>query len=1647
MAQFIFASIYNYNTTGTVPLLETFLLCLDKFFVDEVIGWLIYSLGFTCMLCLKLLSLLVQWWLPIIAHFWIGYDPGSYNPHAWMLDKPPPNEIPILAWTDVYYAYQNPVLYKFDVRYMILSGYCLYPWFNFLSTGSTAAFYTSYIRALNLGYEQLHKPTTWLLTYVKAWPPDGLILGSLLFAIMIIAELKVVVSVLLSVLKGKLQETWQHTSFTNVPILLSTIPVIINQLFMLLRRQLYCQQRKLIALSTFVYNATAASAATSFKFDSDSVEIVLDNSANTHIWNRLEDFVEGTMTYLSDDNNLGVVTIGDSESRPVAVGTVVLTLMDNEGIESNITLEETLYFPSSPVNVLGVTKLGEQLNDPEGTWIKTGWRGSTFSWNFNQHQLDFSHSINKLPVVSVKVGYDTFESFCTLFERAGAMFEPPTLSSCRTMLPTDTSQDLCYLTATNTNQDSVIRHRFALPSSLSGPPFKIGDRAVLTHNGGVHQVVDIMNVNLNEATSTYKYDVALRDGSIMEVTKEFLSPMDEHDFALLPIELQDVQAHINHLDPETVEALLNPALKSEEVLEFIAWHVRAGHLPFSVMANLCDAGQLPKRFKKIALDKKVVCPSCVFGKCKRKPWRTKGPHGTIRRDTETEPGDRTSIDHLISAQPGLVPRLDGRHTRERINSATVFIDHVSGLSYSHLQTSADNVQTVEAKAGYERFAASHNVNIKSYHADNGIFAEQAFTDVVHDSNQTITFCAVGAHHQNGIVERHIQTLTHGTRTNLLHAQRRWPEAIGTILWPFAWKDFEFRYNHFKLDKDGKSPMNKFTKTDVQGDLRKCHPFGCPVFVLEAKLQNHLAILPKWDPRARVGVYLGHSPCHAGSVALVLNPKTLHVSPQYHVVFDDEFSTVPFMKNGEVPPHWSDLVKQSTELATDEDFDLATTWANDFINDQATSVAEEGFGNASDMLLNQPMQDIPQLEPTVPEEATQREVTFSEADIEPEAIPLEEPVNVLPVENTLPTAEEAPTIQPTLNPMLMPTMPDLNDLTSRRSKRTPKPSRAARESSDPRVRRMFSLFTACVAYASCLTSTIATDPSLRPKSIIQRIALHTELVNTHFDGTINQLHHAVLSTVAGDNDTYTLKEMLQQDDKNEFIKAMLKEVVDHENRDHWTVMERSAKPKEMKSILSVWSFKRKRSPDGRILKYKARLCAHGGMQTWGVNYWETYAPVVNWLSIRTLLALSVIHNFETRSIDFVLAFPQADLTVDIYMEMPYGFDYEGRKGLILKLNKNLYGLKDASRTFWTMLKDGLETRGYENQSQSDPCVFLGKDSIVLVYVDDLVVFQRKGSSATDDLIKNLQEGNEAFVFTDDGDLNKYLGVEIKKHANGSIEMTQPHLIERFLEVIGIDEKVNPRPTPAIKPLLHKDIGGLLRKHVWNYRQAIGMANYLQMITRPELSMAVHQAARYCIDPKLMHERSIYRLGKYLQGTKDKGIIFKPDPSRGLECYVDADFAGGWNKADANNAEAVMSRTGYVLMYAGCPLTWCSKLQTEVALSTTEAEYIALSQAIREVIPLIQLLKEINEVFPIDLPTPKVRCKVWEDNNGCITLAKEHKFSPRTKHIAIKYHHFRQHVKDGTLEILPIDTKEQIADIFTKPLDESLFIYLRLLLNGW
>merc|ERR1739841_448567 len=178
------------------------------------------------------------------------------------------------------------------------------------------------------------------------------------------------------------------------------------------------------------------------------------------------------------------------------------------------------------------------------------------------------------------------------------------------------------------------------------------------------------------------------------------------------------------------------------------------------------------------------------------------------------------------------------------------------------------------------------------------------------------------------------------------------------------------------------------------------------------------------------------------------------------------------------------------------------------------------------------------------------------------------------------------------------------------------------------------------------------------------------------------------------------------------------------------------------------------------------------------------------------------------------------------------------------------------------------------------------------------------------------------------------------------------------------------------------------------------------------MAVHQVARFSNEPKLSHEKAIMRICRYLFGTKDKGIIFKPDKSKGLELFVDAEFAGNWKNADQDSPENCFSRSGYTIKYNNCCVLWKSSLQTEITLSTAESEYVTLSQALRSVLPIINLLKEFQVVFPeISLPQPKVHCKVFEDNAACIKMAQSEKFTPRTKHIALKYHWFKQYEKSG------------------------------------
>jgi hypothetical protein len=539
------------------------------------------------------------------------------------------------------------------------------------------------------------------------------------------------------------------------------------------------------------------------------------------------------------------------------------------------------------------------------------------------------------------------------------------------------------------------------------------------------------------------------------------------------------------------------------------------------------------------------------------------------------------------------------------------------------------------------------------------------------------------------------------------------------------------------------------------------------------------------------------------------------------------------------------------------------------------------------------------------------------------------------------------------------------------------------------------------------------------------------------------------SATSDPDTMYWHQAMQEPDKAEFIKAAEAEVKSHVDNEHVELVRRDQLPKGTKVLSSVWSMKRKRRILSReVYKWKARLNAHGGQQEHGINFWETYSPVVNWFSIRLFLVISILRNWETRQIDFVLAFPQADVECDIYMEVPHGFDLnEAKKKFCLKLKKNIYGTKQAGRVWNKHLDKGLKKLGYK-PSLIDPCVYYKGKTVFMLYVDD-GIFAGPDQEEIQGLIEELKG---EFNITDEGDLTEYLGVLVEKQPDGRTKLSQPQLIKQILDDLWFNKMTKSKPTPAPGgQILERDIDAEAMNDEFHYRSVIGKANFLEKSTRPDIAVAVHSCARFSSEPKQSHADAVRYFGRYLQGTKDEGIYLDPDNKKSFECWVDADFLGQYVPGATDmhlDKMTAKSRTGFIITYAGCPITWGSKLQRESALSSTESEYMAISEAYRTLLPLMDLLSEAAEMgVPVEVGAPVIHCKTFEDNSGALQLARLPKMRPRTRHINVKYHHFREAVAQGRVSIQHVASKDQLGDALTKNLPRDLFASLRRLYMGW
>ncbi|KAL7475408.1 hypothetical protein ACHAW6_001324 [Cyclotella cf. meneghiniana] len=510
------------------------------------------------------------------------------------------------------------------------------------------------------------------------------------------------------------------------------------------------------------------------------------------------------------------------------------------------------------------------------------------------------------------------------------------------------------------------------------------------------------------------------------------------------------------------------------------------------------------------------------------------------------------------------------------------------------------------------------------------------------------------------------------------------------------------------------------------------------------------------------------------------------------------------------------------------------------------------------------------------------------------------------------------------------------------------------------------------------------------------------------------------------DIMHLHQALKQPDAPQFIQAVIREINGHIKNDHWRLIRREDVPKGHKVTPSVWAMRRKRNlVTNEIKSHKARLNLHGGKQVYGVNYYDTYAPVVTWFAIRLMIILAIVTKRVLRQIDFVMAYTQAPIETDLYMEIPYGIETTtgNTRDYVLQLLANIYGQKQAGRVWNQFLVQKLESIGF-TQSRIDECVFYREDVIFIVYVDDGIFLGQSDDQLTG-IIKELTEiGLEV---EDQGHPADYVGVNIKRLYDGSYAFSQKTLIDAIIADVGLT------------PNDYKE---------WNYRSVVGKLNYLAQTSRPDILYATHMAAKYASNPRKEHGEAIMYIVRYLIKTRNVGLHFKPDSSKGFYCYADADFSGEWNRDFAEtDPSTAKSRSGWFILYANCPVIWCSKLQSQVAMSTTEAEYIALSQALRDVIPVMSLLSEMRErKFNIISEQPRIYCKAFEDNSGALELARLPKLRPRTKHINICYHHFREHVRKGLIKIYPIDMQDQVADVLTKPLPQNAFCHHRVTMCG-
>ncbi|MBE2321147.1 hypothetical protein DVA67_034775, partial [Solirubrobacter sp. CPCC 204708] len=448
---------------------------------------------------------------------------------------------------------------------------------------------------------------------------------------------------------------------------------------------------------------------------------------------------------------------------------------------------------------------------------------------------------------------------------------------------------------------------------------------------------------------------------------------------------------------------------------------------------------------------------------------------------------------------------------------------------------------------------------------------------------------------------------------------------------------------------------------------------------------------------------------------------------------------------------------------------------------------------------------------------------------------------------------------------------------------------------------------------------------------------------------------------------------------------------------------------------------KKDENGNVVRNKARLVAQGYNQQEGIDYDETYAPVARLEAIRMLLAFACHKDFKLYQMDVKSAFLNGYIMEEVYVEQPPGFENHNLHNHVYKLSKALYGLKQAPRAWYERLSGFLLDNGF-TRGKIDTTLFIKiKNSdmlIVQIYVDD-IIFGATNDTLCNEFATCMQDEFEMSMM---GELTFFLGLQIKQTQSG-IFINQAKYVKDMLKKFGMENaKQSPTPMSTSTKLDNDEHGKKVDQKL--YRGMIGSLLYLTA-SRPDIMFSVCLCARYQANPMESHLLAVKRIFKYLIGTYDLGLFYPKHVPFIIVSYSDADFAGC--KTDRKSTSGTCHFLGHALV------SWFSKKQTSVSLSTTEAEYIAAGSCCAQILYMKQQLED----FKVTLDHIPIRC----DNTSAINISKNPCLHSRTKHVEIRHHFIRDHVQRGDVELEFVGTDHQLADILTKPLNEDRFCTIR------